>query len=365
MKESLRSLSPAGIQSFFPRQACGVAVWNCSGAVWAPLFWSLWRGGAPGVNEKRLMLDDLPSPRGAMFFRKMGLVWLEVKKFLYWRPPDLSLPDQITIRRDIELLRLAGFLSVGELQGVLSLPWTQLPWTSLPELVQGDVGLDQALVTKLQSVTTFRGSFSFHPTDWKILFPGKAPRSFFPLTVAGSYSLTSAVTLPVRTEYLNKKWALHWPPDWWKALFKLLWNKGVPRREGIFLWRVLYKTFWTGSRGAKIEKKLQTHSDPDSLHLVAKLSPPDRLATTLLLGQAFRCYWKRRCSLMFEGAARELSWGGVLISTAEILLAQAKHMSDRRRDFLKRALLPILEDFPGSPNQIFQQYDRIFGTSGD
>ncbi|KAL3678361.1 hypothetical protein R1sor_021317 [Riccia sorocarpa] len=215
--------------------------------------------------------------RGAAFFRRLGLVWQDLRKFFGWRPPGISIPGQTPFRQGLELLRKADFLSHDEFLEACSLPDSHLPWASFLDFCSGGDDVHQPLLIKLRSVRTFSGSFQMQPAEWKIL----PPVSLYP-----GWSLLCCYTF----------------------------------------------------------------SSCENGHLLIACA-----SFLLLLEEEMRVIVRRR--------DEDSQLGGVLLSTAEVLLAQAKDASNKRKEFLKRAILPVLDDLPGIPDRNFQQYDRFFGTS--
>ncbi|KAL3683750.1 hypothetical protein R1sor_001772 [Riccia sorocarpa] len=234
-----------------------------------------------------------------------------------------------------------------------------------------DGSRDSILLSKLLSIPSVPGEFHFQTQHWR-LHPAQSKHAF-PLSVSTAYATLATTYAPDWFQVLNSRWQVHWSRVEWASILSLIWGKGIPKREGIFLWRMLFMGFFTGQRAYKfghpssscaacgiqedivhifiscpaalrlwstirdncvlmstvLSDLLTSTSIPSALLQISNLRGGLKIASLLLLVHGFRACWRRRCAILFKGVTKSYTWVSVVISTIETLLAEAAVVSDK------------------------------------
>ncbi|KAL3698329.1 hypothetical protein R1sor_012405 [Riccia sorocarpa] len=207
------------------------------------LLWGVSKGGKPKIPLVAWDLITAPLSLGGLgLWDLQKFNWAFFAKFvgsLISAPPDAAWPTQFGMVSSED----AGTLCLG---GWAALPWGQM--LRLDLLPGSDIA---SLKEKFSNVPTTFDHFSFTPTDWKLNVDGFNALNAFPVTVSSAYLALSLGAASNSVKALNHRWNLSWGLDRWTHLFRLIWSKGIPRREGVFLWRVLFKGFFFGAEAAR------------------------------------------------------------------------------------------------------------------
>ncbi|KAL3686481.1 hypothetical protein R1sor_009055 [Riccia sorocarpa] len=333
-----------------------------------------WHGRSRDVF---LLLSEWGSALKTPMIKRLLSAWAEIQYKLSWNPADVVLPSTLPCQEMLTLLLMGGFISPDEHSGGIGAlaPILSNQLQDIFELQFSGSPQQFALLEKLRSFPTLMEDFQFLPSDGCCSGPETEPF-----------------------------WGLEWPLQQWLYVFRLLWLKGVPRRDNIFFWRVLFNVFFTGAIAARIR-----HSDipcrdcggqsedvahvmiscpmrrelwrsigdscrplaviassleegktiPEILSCSLPLPLHVRLSLLLVLVQGFRACWKRRCQLLFDGSAAVLSWGTVMVSAIEILSAQAKRAGPRRKRLLRDSLELLISSVPSPPHRFLTIYQEL------
>ncbi|KAL3692640.1 hypothetical protein R1sor_006291 [Riccia sorocarpa] len=95
-------------------------------------------------------------------------------------------------------------------------------------------------------------AWTFNPLEWRLLSPISTDMYVFPFEVSEVHSLFREEQTAVVLPSLSVRWSLDSTLQDWLALFGKLWAAGARRRDGLFLWRILLKRFFTGARASLI-----------------------------------------------------------------------------------------------------------------
>ncbi|KAL3686073.1 hypothetical protein R1sor_004095 [Riccia sorocarpa] len=353
-----------------------------SDALWPDVFWSLCRDNIRRSRQQFLLFGPPARMVDPPFFSKMLDTWCSFREELCWAPKVISIPASLSLGFALSLIFNAGVISQDERDFVASSLPDDAIWEDLFSFQSEFHGSQQSLWPKLCSLHVQQGSFVFSPQEWKL--NGHHGIAAFPLLVGKAYTgLVSAHSLD-RFAALNSKWALFWSMSDWTQLFKVIWGKAIQRRDGLFLWKVLFMAFFTGSKahvvGRFSDRCLKCGGAPEDvahlflcparrrfweglfstcrflqvvrsdffgfripvvLRAFSLFRPPDRLAALTIFSHALRLCWRRRCNIHFEGSGRVLTHVSPLISFAESLLAEVIFSFGASKPLYKGALLRI------------------------
>ncbi|KAL3693666.1 hypothetical protein R1sor_007317 [Riccia sorocarpa] len=156
---------------------------------------------------------------------------------------------------------------------------------------------------------------SFNTLQFTLLLLLKAK---FPLSVSAIHKVLCEAHAPSVLPNLICRWQLDTSVLDWAQLSLSIWTSGVHRRDCLFLWRVLARGFFSGSRAA-------------------------------MTGLGSSSLWHQRNSLMFEDKLQTLSVHLPLLCTVEAMLAQYARCGTRKRRLLAKAFLLVLEGWRLSP----------------
>ncbi|KAL3692821.1 hypothetical protein R1sor_006472 [Riccia sorocarpa] len=332
----------------------GLLLTNPPDAAWPLVFGLLCPRTRGRTLAEFLLLADFPDPIGSPMARRMLNAWDSLRNMFKWCPAEVRIPSDLPFGDGLVLLAKGGYISHNELSSISSSgAFAECSrWGDLSVLSQPAAMVGGALLAKLTSFPVVPGAFHFDPAEWRWHYPGSDEGRVFPVSVGGAYRALSSSSYTAVACRLNRSWDLHWPPQQWLTLFNLVWSKGVPSRDSIFLWRAIYKGFFTGEVSSKLHHQDCSCRDcgasvEDAHHALAGcsarrslwttladkvtsvavfarmlergisipqvlfslLSSPagSRLLPLLILVQGFRACWRRRCRLHFEGSAPSLS----------------------------------------------------------
>ncbi|KAL3686749.1 hypothetical protein R1sor_013058 [Riccia sorocarpa] len=195
---------------------------------------------------------------------------------------------------------------------------------------------------------------------------------------------------------INARWLMDLTVGIWVAFFKALWSLGLHRRDGIFLWRIIFRSFFMGSRASSMGVSEGTclfcalHLE-DVPHLLffcpSKAQFWQQIAssfpllggfvTDLLAGHPFpsvfqiildftrglcafrkkllRLLWKLRCDFLFQGVCDIGTFHKPLIQSVEVLLSHVSRSGKAKRDLAKRALVASLQARAWIPEKFLLQ----------
>ncbi|KAL3684022.1 hypothetical protein R1sor_002044 [Riccia sorocarpa] len=373
---------------------------------WPALFSSMCRSLTGSSHAEALLLTDLHVAGYSPMFKKMLSAWGTLRRFLVWNQDVTGVPGSLSYSAGLLLLKKAGQISSEEEREGLRLGrrLNCRRWLDFQILhVLGDAG-DAPIISKLLQFPALNSQFSFIPSDWAWDSPDGSTRRVFPILVSSSYSILSSDSSANRFKRLNSIWGLDWSAYEWMPMFKLIWLKGIPRRDSIFLWRLMFNGFFTGSMAARFGHenvhcrecgstmedcwhatascpgrvqlwrtlgcRVNLFADPadricsgSSLPLILwgliPYRPHEKLVALLILVHGSRAAWRRRCELLFEDSTKELSWGSTIITVLEILLVDAKDASKARRVSLAKAMGLLLHCFPSPPDRFVKILEAL------
>ncbi|KAL3678645.1 hypothetical protein R1sor_021601 [Riccia sorocarpa] len=95
-------------------------------------------------------------------------------------------------------------------------------------------------------------SWEFNAVEWRLKAPISGSHGAFPLKVSLIHRTLSEAGVPVFISPLLSRWDLNWSVLQWAQLCKGLCGTGLHRRDLLFLWRVLARAFFTGSRAVRM-----------------------------------------------------------------------------------------------------------------
>ncbi|KAL3693537.1 hypothetical protein R1sor_007188 [Riccia sorocarpa] len=182
---------------------------------------------------------------------------------------------------------------------------------------------------------------------------------------------------------LSLRWLVDFEPSHWVLWCRKRWTAGTHRRDSFFLWRLLNKAFFTGSRAALIQVVdgvcsccgrfledlshlfflcpnrrgfwesfstlfpplvgfVRAVSDGEpfllALNTVLMMRKGARVFYLLVISRALRFIWRVQCAQVFRGVTPVLSCNQPLLEAAEVMLAQFSRSGEARRRVLKKAL---------------------------
>ncbi|KAL3676126.1 hypothetical protein R1sor_026074 [Riccia sorocarpa] len=370
-------------------------------ASWPDIFWSLCRDNIQRLRCQFLLCGPSARKADPSFFSKMLDTWCAFRENLCWSPRVIAIPSLLSVDSAFYLLTSCGFISQYERDRGLQFLSGAALWGDLPDLgsyLPDDVA---ALWSKLLRLPVIHGDFCFIPQEW--LLRGSGGTGAFPISAGAAYGTLVSSHTGDRLTVLNSKWGLTWSQPAWSRVFKLIWGKGVPRRDGLFLWKFLFKAFFTGRRVQRIGPFSNMCAEcrdapedfnhiiacparkafwdslldicpilqetrplfsqvriPEVLERLCLLRPSDKLAAVLVFSHALRLCWRRRCELQFDGSGKALSSISPLISFVEVLLAEGSFASGPRKDLCKGAIQQIFACSFFVPNRFLKDFDRLF-----
>ncbi|KAL3702279.1 hypothetical protein R1sor_020301 [Riccia sorocarpa] len=129
--------------------------------------------------------------------------------------------------------------------------WGALFWSSLPR-TSLLVGSRFLIFEEFTDWSFSLVAWTFYPLEWRLLSPISSDMYIFPFEVSEVHSLFREEQAAVVLPSLSVRWSLDSTLHDWLALFGKLWAAGAHRRDGLFLWRILLKGFFTGARASLI-----------------------------------------------------------------------------------------------------------------
>ncbi|KAL3697253.1 hypothetical protein R1sor_011329 [Riccia sorocarpa] len=339
---------------------------------------------------------DFPVLTPAPFVKFVFKICAEVRDLWDWKPQNMLLPSLQSLGSILELLRKGDFLSMTrytELTGGM----VDLLDRPLCSLHDGQT-LDQ--IPELQDWEFSVNSWVFLQHDWYLCSPFSHSLAGFPLSVSLVHRVFSELQALSALPPSISRWQMLLPVGDWVDLCKKLSHSWIHRRDYIFLWRVLVRGFFTGSRallfrvspgiclfcGLVVEdvahlffgcvrkahfwNQVEVHFPslrrfihavrrgnpfPIALRLLLRMPVGKRLFSLLFLSKVMRILWRQRCTLMFEETLRDVSFHLPFILTVEALVAQIHRAGRIKRQVLSRALVESLNYRQIIPDRLLQQ----------
>ncbi|KAL3684458.1 hypothetical protein R1sor_002480 [Riccia sorocarpa] len=96
------------------------------------------------------------------------------------------------------------------------------------------------------------GSWELDFAQWQIITPISKKAGVFPFKVSILHRVVSEAQTPSCLLPLISQWELDWTVLQWTQVCKSLCRSGIHRRDLLFLWRLLARAFFTGSKAAQM-----------------------------------------------------------------------------------------------------------------
>ncbi|KAL3682206.1 hypothetical protein R1sor_000228 [Riccia sorocarpa] len=285
-------------------------------ACWPRLFWGLCRDNICRTKEEFLLLADLQAQPPGPFFRRMCRAWDSLRYSLIWSPPALSIPLSSSVDSALTLLFKGGVISRLEAQDTRWDGFRNLTWAQLLDHAHLDMAPALGPIDQVLRVPTHSGKLArtIGHQDFSCRECGDAVEDVQHAVLSCPGRRRLWVDLADRF------------PDISTAVRSLTEGEIFPS---------ILSTLLGGPRARTLS-----------------------LLTVFVL--ACRACWKCRCQLQFEGHARSLSWGSVLISAAESLLAAAAIAYRIKKQHFKLALEPIMLALPSTADRIREKHAALF-----
>ncbi|KAL3677437.1 hypothetical protein R1sor_027385 [Riccia sorocarpa] len=249
-------------------------------------------------------------------------------------------------------------------------------------------------------------AWTFNPLEWRLLSPISSDMYIFPFEVSEVHSLFREEQAAAVLPSLFVRWSLDSTLHNWLTLFGKLWAAGAHRRDGLFLWKILLKGFFTGARASLIGvstvncRFCNLHME-DITHLfflcLCKARDWMILASTfpflrplilmLLAGEPFpsvlryalffpkglllftvalfstflKTIWKQRCTYVYEDSFQHIPLQLTLALLGEKLVGQYIMAGRARRKILAVVLRKALEAHWLLPNSLEIRIRTVLG----
>ncbi|KAL3680948.1 hypothetical protein R1sor_023904 [Riccia sorocarpa] len=239
--------------------------------------------------------------------------WLMVRDSLVWDPLQCAVPGDLGTEQTLVLLVKGGLISPEDAANcfAVGIPDAAPVWRLVSSLPSPPEGLCPALCDRLLSLPMSPGNFQLLPSEWKVSLPEQEDFShiFFACPARGEFWRNFGRNVPVVFPVIRD--LMH----------------GVPF--------------------------------PTALSHLLQLNPQFKLGSLLLLSLAFRSCWRRRCSLLFDGMKRSLSWVSILVAGLEVLLAEAKFAGSGKKHVLLSAAKGVMDCMLDIPERFQKSFDSL------
>ncbi|KAL3701283.1 hypothetical protein R1sor_019305 [Riccia sorocarpa] len=343
---------------------------------------------------------DMPYLQLAPFAKFVLTTCVEVRNFWRWKPNQRLLPSLEPLGFLIKLLCKAGSITADRSVELTSLLEDFL---ATPVYILHDAPC-MDYIAELSDWGFTADSWSLQLDEWVLISPISVSSKGFPLTVKGIHGLLSEVDAMFTLPRINARWLMDLTVNVWVAFFRALWSSGLHRRDGIFLWRVIFRSFFTGSRASSmgvsegiclfcalhledvphlfflcpskvqfwqqivlsfpllrgfITDLLAGHPFPSVFLIILDFTRGSRFFYALFISKLLRLLWRLRCDFLFRGVCDFGSFHKPLVQTVEVLLSQVRRSGRAKRDLAKRALIASLQARAWIPEKFLLQINAV------